>query len=80
MRVILALGIANLIGDGLSMALGDYISSKSEGEFATNERKIGQSVKEKDFTNRPGVIEGQCNDLLVVWTCQYGLGKRDDIF
>ncbi len=31
--VVLALGIANLIGDGLSMALGDYISTKSEMQF-----------------------------------------------
>lgn len=28
--VIVILGIANLIGDGLSMALGDYISTKTE--------------------------------------------------
>lgn len=28
--VVLALGVANLIGDGISMALGDYLSTKSE--------------------------------------------------
>lgn len=28
--VVLALGIANLVGDGISMALGDYLSTKSE--------------------------------------------------
>lgn len=28
--VVLALGIANLIADGLSMSLGDFISTKSE--------------------------------------------------
>lgn len=28
--VVVALGVANLIGDGLSMALGDYLSTKSE--------------------------------------------------
>lgn len=28
--VVIALGVANLIGDGLSMALGDYLSTKSE--------------------------------------------------
>ena len=27
--VVLALGIANMIGDGLSMGLGDYLSTKS---------------------------------------------------
>jgi hypothetical protein len=30
---ILALGIANKIGDGFAMALGDYISTKSEQLF-----------------------------------------------
>ena len=29
-HVILALGLANMLGDGLSMALGDFISTKSE--------------------------------------------------
>lgn len=28
--VILTLGVANLIGDGISMAFGDYLSTKSE--------------------------------------------------
>ena len=36
--VVLAMGIANLIGDGLSMGLGDYLSSKSEKEFQEKER------------------------------------------
>lgn len=31
--VCVSLGIAILIGDGISMGLGDYISSKSEKEF-----------------------------------------------
>ena len=31
--VVLALGVANLIGDGISMSLGDYISTKSEQDF-----------------------------------------------
>lgn len=30
MQAVLALGVANMIGDGLSMALGDYLSTKSE--------------------------------------------------
>lgn len=28
--VVVALGVANLIGDGICMALGDYLSTKSE--------------------------------------------------
>jgi VIT1/CCC1 family predicted Fe2+/Mn2+ transporter len=37
-NVVLALGIANLVGDGLSMSLGDYLSSKTEREFEEKER------------------------------------------
>ena len=37
--VIVILGLANLFGDGLCMALGDYISTKSETEFSAAEKK-----------------------------------------
>ncbi|CAD8149149.1 unnamed protein product [Paramecium octaurelia] len=40
--VVLGMGIANLIGDGISMALGDYISTRSEAEFTINERNREQ--------------------------------------
>lgn len=33
MRVVLILGMANLLADGFSMAVGDYLSSKSENEY-----------------------------------------------
>lgn len=35
--VVMALGVANLIGDGLSMALGDYLGTKSELAFRKKE-------------------------------------------
>jgi len=37
--VILILGLANLMGDGVSMALGSYLSTKSEQEFHKKERE-----------------------------------------
>jgi len=37
--VVLILGFANLIGDGLSMGVGGYLSKKSQKEFARSERK-----------------------------------------
>ncbi len=37
--VILIMGFANLLGDGISMGLGSYISEKSEKEFIENERR-----------------------------------------
>ncbi len=37
--VIIILGLANLIGDGLSMSLGDYLSSKTLKEFSKQKQK-----------------------------------------
>lgn len=36
--VVLILGLANLVADGLSMSIGDYLSSKSEAEYEASER------------------------------------------
>lgn len=37
--VILILGFANLLGDGFSMATGDYLSEKSEADYIKSERE-----------------------------------------
>jgi len=37
--ITLILGLSNVLGDGISMALGDYLSTKSEIEFTAHERK-----------------------------------------
>jgi VIT1/CCC1 family predicted Fe2+/Mn2+ transporter len=37
--VVLIMGFANLIADGISMAVGDYLSTKSENEYNAMERK-----------------------------------------
>ncbi len=37
-EVILVLGFANLVADGLSMGVGDYLSEKAEIDFARSER------------------------------------------
>ena len=37
--VVIILGLANLFGDGFSMAIGNYLSSKSNIEFVQRERK-----------------------------------------
>lgn len=46
-KIILILGFSNLIADGLSMGVGDYLSSKAEGE----------KEKEKPKTNRKPLIK-----------------------
>lgn len=37
--VVLIIGLANLVADGLSMSIGDYLSSKSEAEYEAEERR-----------------------------------------
>jgi len=37
--IVLILGFANLIADGLSMSIGDFLSSKSEAEYEAAERE-----------------------------------------
>lgn len=39
LQIILILGFSNLIADGLSMAIGDYLSSKSQHEYNLLERE-----------------------------------------
>ncbi len=40
--IVLILGFANLIADGLSMAIGDYLSTKAENEYNRSERNREQ--------------------------------------
>lgn len=37
--IVLILGVANLIADGISMAFGDYLSTKAENEYKAAERE-----------------------------------------
>ncbi len=38
-KIVIILGVANLLGDGFSMAVSNYLSAKSENEFIAQERK-----------------------------------------
>lgn len=49
--VIIILGFSNLFADGFSMAVGDYLSSKSEYEFEEEERKLDVKKLKHDFEN-----------------------------
>src|SRR3989344_9708993 len=39
-NVVLILGFANLLADGLAMAIGNYLGTKSEDEYITKERAM----------------------------------------
>jgi len=58
-KVVLILGFANLIADGLSMAIGNYLGRKSERAFAESER----SIEEWEVENIPEVERQEIRDI-----------------
>jgi len=58
--VVLILGFANLLGDGVSMALGNYLSTKSELEYRNSER----AREEWEIENIP---EGETEELRQIY-------------
>ena len=46
--VILVLGFANLFADGISMASGNYLGTKSEKDLYSKERARNQRIREED--------------------------------
>jgi len=58
--IVIILGFANLLADGISMAIGDYLSTKSEREYHSSERKREQWEAE----NYP---EGEKRELIEIY-------------
>lgn len=67
--VVLILGFANLIADGLSMAIGDYISTKSEREYHAAER-------ERETWEARNYPEGEKQELVEIYMDK-GIPKKD---
>lgn len=69
--VILILGFANLIADGISMAIGDYLSSKSEQEYYDlEEKRENWEVKYNP--------KGEKDEMIQIYT-QKGMSKKDAV-
>jgi len=63
------MGFANLVGDGLSMGLGDYLSSKAELDFVKSEKK-----REKwELENYP---DGEKREMVELYMAR-GMSEED---
>jgi|TARA_Y100000310_G_scaffold320549_1_gene377112 VIT1/CCC1 family predicted Fe2+/Mn2+ transporter len=67
-NIVIILGLANLIADGFSMAVGNYLSSKSDKEFIERERKR----EEWEIENYP---EGEVEEIRVIFKKKGFKGK-----
>ncbi|HLC65250.1 MAG TPA: VIT1/CCC1 transporter family protein [Candidatus Nanoarchaeia archaeon] len=69
--IVLILGFANLFGDGISMAIGNYLSTKSESDFYKRER----SREEWEVENYP---KGEIAEIRGVYAKKGFKGKNLD--
>ncbi|MES1909515.1 MAG: hypothetical protein MHM6MM_002241 [Cercozoa sp. M6MM] len=67
--VVLVLGFANLIADGLSMGIGDYLSSQAEKDYAVAERQR----EAWELENFP---EGEKQEMVQIYTSK-GFSEED---
>lgn len=67
--IVLIMGLANLVADGLSMSIGDYLSSKSESEYEAAER-------EREAWEVENYPEGEKRELMEIYEAR-GMSARD---
>lgn len=67
--VVIIMGVAGLLADGISMGMGDYLSSKAENDYTTEERK-------RELWECENYIEGEIGEMIDVYT-KKGMSEKD---
>ena len=67
--VVILMGIANLVSDGISMGLGDYFSEKSEKDYIKNEWK-------RETWENENYPEGEQAEMIELYE-EEGMSKED---
>lgn len=70
-NIVIILGLANLVADGFSMAIGNYLSSKSNSEFIEKER----AREEWEIEHYP---KGEIEEISVIFKKKGFQGKQLD--
>lgn len=69
--VVILMGLANLLADGLSMGVGDYLSSQAELQYAVNERR-------REMWETENYLEGEKNEMIEIYK-KKGLTEDDAV-
>jgi DNA damage-binding protein 1 len=69
-KVVILMGVANLIADAISMGLGDYISEKAENTYINAEQ-------DRERWEMENFLEGEISEMVDIYVERHGF-KRDD--
>jgi len=68
-NVVIIMGIASLLADGISMGMGDYLSSKAENDYSSEERK-------RELWECENYIEGEIDEMIKLYVGK-GMTEKD---
>lgn len=67
--VVIIMGVASLLADGISMGMGDFLSSKAENDYTTEEKK-------RELWECENYIEGEIDEMIKLYMGK-GMEEKD---